>query len=197
MINRIKIGILGGSFDPVHKAHIELAKAVYEQCELDLLLFVPARQAALKDNEVCATAQDRLNMLEIATKNLSINYQIDTFELDKDEVSYSIDTAKYLYNKYPNAKLVWIIGSDHIGKLDKWKDVDQLCNIVEFACAKRDGYPLQADTIPLSAKIEYVKFEPILVSSTEIRKHLKNGKNLETMLESKVISYIKDKKLNK
>ena len=193
----IKIGILGGSFDPVHKAHIELAKTVYEQCDLDLLLFIPARQAALKDNEVCATSQDRLKMLELATQKLAINYSIDTFELSNENISYSIDTAKYLHNKYPNAKLVWIIGSDHIGKLDKWKDVDQLCNIVEFACAKRDGYPLQADTIPLSAKIEYVKFEPILVSSTEIRKHLKNGKNLETMLESEVISYIKDKKLYK
>ena len=196
-MERIKIGILGGSFDPVHKAHIELAKAVYEQCELDLLLFIPARQAALKDNQVCATSQDRLKMLEIATQKLAINYSIDTFELSKENISYSIDTAKYLHSKYPNAKLVWIIGSDHIGKLNKWKDVDELCNIVEFACAKRDGYPLQADTIPQSAKIEYVKFEPILVSSTEIRQQLKDGKNLETMLESEVISYIKDRKLYK
>ena len=101
----------------------------------------------------------------------------------------------YLRNKYPNAKLIWIIGSDHIDKLCKWKDVDNLCNIVEFACAKRPNYALEADSIPQNAKIQFINFQPLQISSTDIRQFLKQEKNLQTMLESEIISYINDNKL--
>ncbi len=189
------IGILGGSFDPVHKAHIELAKAAFKQCALDKLLFIPAKQAPLKEQNVCADDLSRLHMLKLATQHLDFDCEIDTIEMTRDGISYSIDTAKYLKCKYPNSRLIWIIGSDHIGKLAKWKDIDALCEIIEFACAKRPNNPLSADDLPKNAKITFIDFSPIDISSTEIRNDILRKKNLEKFLEPDIISYINKNKL--
>ncbi len=189
------IGILGGSFDPIHKAHLELARLAFAQCGLDKLVFIPAKQAPLKEQNVCASAEHRLNMLKFAIANLNFDCEIDTFEIKRDCVSYSIDTAKYLKEKYPNARLIWIIGSDHIGKLAKWKDVDELCQIVEFACAKRPNSPLRADDLPKNAKITFIKLAPLDISSTQIRNAILMKKNLESFLETDIINYINQNKL--
>lgn len=189
------IGILGGSFDPVHKAHMALASEACKQGRLDKLLLVPARQAALKDNVVCASDEHRLAMLELSAKKLDVDFQIELFELQREGVSFSIDTAKHLRKKYPQAKLFWIIGSDHISKLSKWKDINELCQIVEFICAKRPNYSLLADDVPACAKITYIDFQPLDISSTEIRENIKLKKNLNSNLDTDVISYINEHKL--
>ena len=194
-MSNLSIGILGGSFDPIHNAHIQLAKNASIQCALDMLVFMPARQAALKDNTACTTTEHRLKMLELATSKLDINFSIDTFEINRQGVSYSIDTAKYMKKKYPDAKIIWIIGSDHISKLHKWKDIDLLCEIVEYACAKRPNYALDDISVPKQAKISYIDFTPLEISSTNIRDYIRNQKNLERTLDIDVISYIKQNKL--
>ena len=194
-MNICNIGILGGSFDPVHKAHIALATEACRQCGLDKLLIVPARQAALKESDVCASDEHRLAMLEIATKKLQTDFEIELFELQREGVSYSIDTAKYLKEKYPYANLFWIIGSDHIAKLSKWKDIHQLCKIVKFICAKRPNYPMNVEVVPPCAEISYIDFQPLDISSTQIRENIKLKKNLNSILDTDVISYITDHKL--
>ena len=194
-MKKTTIGILGGSFDPIHKAHTELAKAAFVQCALDKLLFIPARQAALKEQNVCANAQERLDMLQMVIQKLPINSEIETVELSRSGISYSIDTAKYLKEKYPDCRLIWIIGSDHIEKLSKWKDIEQLCKIVEFACAQRPKNPIHSDNTPKNAKISFIDFEPLDISSTEIRNRIFQKKNLESFLDDDIISYINKNKL--
>ena len=189
------IGILGGSFDPVHNAHMKLAEAARRQCALDKLIFVPARQAALKDCPAAAPAAHRLEMLKIAASRLDFAFEIDEFELSRGGVGYSIDTALHLRGIYPNARLIWIIGSDHIGKLAQWKDIERLCSIVEFACARRPGYSLSADGAPKCARISFIDFDPLDISSTAARKAIAVKKNAESMLDIAVISYINKHKL--
>ena len=192
------IGILGGSFDPVHLTHTALGAAAFEQCGLSELLFVPARQAALKPDTVCASAQDRLEMLKIAVGKLPFNCRIETCEIGRAGVSYSIDTARYLRQKYGDgAKLVWIIGGDHIAKLSKWKDIDELCSLVEFACAGRPDCAADKSLLPQCAKVKFIDFELSPLSSSEIRRLAAEGKFLNSMLDADVISYIKDHNLYK
>lgn len=193
----LTIGILGGSFDPVHNAHIRLAEAAQRQCALSRLVFVPARQAALKPQSVCASDAHRLAMLKLAAARLAFEYQIDDFELSRPGVSYSIDTARHFRALYPSARLVWIIGSDHIGKLSQWKDAAALCGIVEFACARRPDYPIDSAlaAVPPNAKISFIDFDPLDISSTAVRRAVAGKKNIDSMLDIAVISYINKYKL--
>lgn len=195
MSGKYTVGILGGSFDPPHKAHIELAKAAFAQCGLDRLLFVPARQAALKINSVCADGRQRVDMLRICAEKLDFDWLIEAFELSREGVSYSIDTARFLAEKYPNADLVWIIGSDHIGKLSAWRDAEALCEIVRFACAGRPRCPLKDESLPKNARIEFLDFAPMDISSSSIRADIAAGGDVSAMLDPNVISYIKNNKL--
>ena len=197
MDNGCSIGILGGSFDPVHKAHMAIAEAAARQMRLGRILLVPAFQAALKPESVCASDAHRLRMLEIAAAKMSAKCEIDTCELMRGGVSYSIDTARYLRAKYSDARLVWIIGSDHIGKLSRWRDIDELCGIVEFACAARPNYSVSAADLPKSARITFVETELSDISSSEIRECVRLGKNTDSMLDSDVALYINENKLYK
>ena len=197
MDNGCSIGILGGSFDPVHRVHMAIAEAAARRLRLDKILLVPAFQAALKSESVCASDAHRLRMLEIAAAKMAAKCEIDTCELLRGGVSYSIDTARYLRAKYPTARLVWIIGSDHIGKLSRWRDIDELCEIVEFACAARPNCPTTAADLPKTARITFVKTELSDVSSSEIRERIRLGKNTDSMLDSDVALYINENKLYK
>lgn len=191
------IGILGGSFDPVHLGHMRLAEAAHSECGLDKLLFVPAYQAPLKPSKTGACARDRLAMLEIAVEKLSFSAEIETFEICRNSISYSIDTARYLAGKYPKSRLIWIIGADHVQKLHLWKDIEELLGIVEFACAARPGYAIDKTLLPAGARVGVINFDPVEISSSQIREALSCGKNLNSMLDADVISYIKSHNLYK
>ena len=120
---KIITGILGGSFDPIHLGHIKLAESALKSGIIDEIFFIPASQAPLRDAPVRVSASQRLQMLKIALANFEYPYTIEECEIQRGEVSYAIDTAKFLSEKYPNREFKWIVGADHIAKLSKWKDI--------------------------------------------------------------------------
>ena len=178
----MRIGILGGSFDPVHNAHISLAESAAKQLGLDLVIFMPARCAALKDGPPSATCQQRVEMLKIALQSVKFPYEISDIEIKRDGISYSIDTVRELIKKYPDAEIYWIIGSDHLQKLSKWRDIGEFCKLAKFACAK-------------CARIEPIDFDPIDISSTSLRRSLKNGDTRNLDISPNVLDYILKNKL--
>ena len=190
-----RIGILGGSFDPIHKAHLAIAESAYEQSGLSKIIFIPAKQAPLRDAPVRAQDADRLAMLKLALRNFKYPYEIDEFEIRRHQTSYSIDTALHLSNKYPGAELCWIIGADHIGKLSQWKQIEKLGKIISFICAVRNGYDTDETLIPQGVKLEFIDFAPLPYSSTEIRNRLKNGLDCDLMLDPSVKKYILEHRL--
>ncbi len=194
-IEKISVGILGGSFDPIHIGHLKLAQAAVETGIASQILFVPAFQAPLRDCAVRAPAEHRLHMLEIALKKFSYPYKIETCEIERGEISYAIDTAKELSKKYPNAKLKWIIGADHIAKLSNWKNIDELAKVVSFACAQRNGFSVDTALLPKNLELEFFEFTPIPHSSTQIRNDLSMGKKNLFMLDDNVEEYIFKHKL--
>ena len=116
----MKIYFLGGSFDPPHKGHLKIAKSCLKYC--DKFLFIPSKRTPHKDNIPYFSNKDRVNMLELLVQDKS-NIDIDLFELkSKNNISYSINTVKYLNKKYQKSDIYMVLGSDLIDNLDSWKD---------------------------------------------------------------------------
>ncbi|MEE3927986.1 nicotinate-nucleotide adenylyltransferase [Mycoplasmopsis ciconiae] len=129
-----KIGIYGGSFDPVHKGHTKMMKEAIDLLDLDILNVVPAFISPFKTKKDNAKAEDRIKMLELV---LPPKAQICDFEIKRNNVSYTIDTVKYIKNKYPDCELYLIIGSDNLTKLHKWKDIDLIAQLAKIAVLRR------------------------------------------------------------
>ena len=199
MENSERIGIMGGAFDPVHFGHLQLAKTAYEKLALSKVIFMPSKRSPLKMFSPTAPDNDRLQMLALALKNAPFKSEICEYEILSEKTpSYSIDTAKYLKEQYPNAKFYWIIGQDQYRQLDRWYKIKELCKIVSFAVFERKGYP-STENAALNdiADIEKVQWHAIQISSTEIREKVKNLQPLNLELPQEVISYIESRKLYK
>jgi nicotinate-nucleotide adenylyltransferase len=185
----VKIGFLGGSFDPVHFGHLLAAQDAYEQYKLDRLIFVPAAQAPLKPTEVQSSAEDRLGMLRAAIE-WDRRFEISDVELRRGGVSYTIDSARHFRTLYPNDELYWVIGGDQLPKLHLWKSIDELARIVEFIFLERPGYPTKANPDTPGLRLHRCDGHLLAVSSTELRERTRRSLSLDYFVPHKAIIYI-------
>ncbi len=190
----MKIGFLGGSFDPVHFGHLLAAQDAFEQHHLDRLVLVPAAQAPLKPSDVQSSAVDRLAMLRAAVE-WDRRFEISDVELCRGGVSYTIDSVRHFRALYPNDELYWIIGGDQLPKLQLWREVETLAQLVEFIFLERPGFPVKAaPTIP-GLKLHRCDGHLLAISSTELRERTRRGLSLEYFVPHKAIVYIKQQGL--
>lgn len=185
----VKIGFLGGSFDPVHFGHLIAAQDAYEQYQLDRLILVPAAQAPLKPEDVKSTAEDRLAMLRAAVE-WDRRFEISDFELRRGGVSYTIDSARHFRALYPNDRLFWIIGGDQLPKLHLWKDAAELAKLVEFIFLERPGHPVKATPNIPNLRLHRCDGHLVEISSTELRARVRHGLSLDYFVPHKAILYI-------
>lgn len=190
----VKIGFLGGSFDPVHFGHLLAAQDAYEQYQLDRLILVPAAQAPLKPNDVQSSIEDRLAMLR-ASIEWDRRFEISDFELRRGGVSYTIDSARYFRSQFPNDELYWVIGGDQLPKLHLWKDIVELAQLVEFIFLERPGYPVKARPDIPGLRLHRCDGHLLAISSTELRDRTRRGLSLDYFVPHKAIVYIKDHSL--
>lgn len=193
-VAEVKIGLLGGSFDPVHFGHLLAAQDAFEQHRLDRLIFVPAAQAPLKPNDVQSTAADRLAMLREAIQ-WDKRFEISDFELNRGGVSYTIDSARHFRMLYPNDQLFWIVGGDQLPKLHLWRDIDEVVKLVEFIFLERPGYPVKAHPEIPGLRLHRCDGHLLAVSSTELRERTRHGLSLDYFVPHKAIVYIQEKGL--
>lgn len=190
----VKIGFLGGSFDPVHFGHMLVAQDAYEQMRLDKLIFVPAAQAPLKAADSRASAGDRLGMLSAVIEG-DARFGLSDFEVRRGGVSYTVDSARHFRAEHPNDSLYWIIGADQLAKLPLWKDVGELATLVEFICLGRPGVPgARAPAIP-GLRVTRCEGHLMAVSSTELRARVRGGLSLHYFVPQKAIDYIRKRGL--
>lgn len=180
---RLRIGIYGGTFDPVHLGHLLVAQAALEELALDRLCFVPAAQSPFKPDQLAAPASLRLRLLRIALAGGS-RLEVDPQEIERGGTSYSIDTARAYSRRFPGAQLFWLIGADHVPSLPKWRDADALAALVEFVVLPRPG---AAPALPPAGfRIRQLKGFPLAVSSSELRARARAGLPLHPLVPAAV-----------
>jgi nicotinate-nucleotide adenylyltransferase len=165
-----KIGLYGGSFDPVHLGHLLVAQAAMEETALERLCFIPAAQSPFKPDALPTPPAERLRLLRLALAGKA-NCEIDEQEIKRGGVSYTIDTVRDYRRRFPQAELFYLIGADHVPSLFKWREAGELAKLVEFVAIPRPGQADAAFAAPFRGRT--LKGWPLGVSASQIRARVK------------------------
>jgi nicotinate-nucleotide adenylyltransferase len=188
-----RIGIFGGTFDPIHTAHLVVADAVRRELGLDRMLLVVANQPWQKQGERAVTrAEDRLAMVEAAVDGWP-GLEPSRMEIERGGPSYTIDTVRQLRRDHPGAELVVVVGSDVVGGLTTWRDETALRQEVTLAVVGRPGAPLEPP--PPGWHAVNVPVAPFDVSSTHLRERLESGQTVDGLVPESVIRCIEQRGL--
>ncbi len=190
----MKIGFLGGGFDPVHFGHLLAAQDALEQFRLDRLILVPAARAPLKAGEPQSAPEDRLAMLQAAVE-WDRRFEISDFEIRRGGVSYTVDSARFFRAAHPGDDLYWIIGGDQLPQLHLWKDIGELARLVEFIYLERPGFPAKGHPDVPGLRLHRCDGHLLAVSSTELRERARRGLSLDYFVPHKAVVYIREKGL--
>ena len=182
-----KIGILGGTFDPVHLGHIQIANYATSHLALDRFYFLPTYCPVHKANEAITDAKHRMNMLELSIADYP-KFHIETTEIQAEgKLVYTIDTLKILKQKYKNAYLYFLIGADQHAVFSTWKNPEEIIKLVQVVSVSRFGY-----TKDQAYPIYELPMSNIHISSTQIRTWIKNHTCIEAFVHPNVVKYIKE-----
>jgi len=186
----MKIGILGGTFNPVHIGHLILAEEAREKLGLDKIVFIPTALPPHKDSLNIALADKRLKMLKLAIRGNKY-FMVSDIEIKRQGRSYTIDTLKELKQKYSRDELYFIIGSDLLKYLNEWKDLNEIIKMVKFVAATRPGYPLEQ----IPQYIKTLAIRAVDVSGFEVRECVQENKSFRYLVPEAVFNYINKNKL--
>ncbi|MFH1202611.1 MAG: nicotinate-nucleotide adenylyltransferase [Candidatus Omnitrophota bacterium] len=187
----MRIGILGGTFNPIHTGHLILAEEVRNCLYLDRVIFIPSNLPPHKDERDIAPALHRLRMVKLAASN-NPNFSVCDIEIKRKGKSYSVDTIKQLKEKLgKNTELFFITGSDASNYLRKWKDVKELFKLAKFVMALRPGYKLKG----IYRDVITLKIKALDISGYEIRQRIKRNESIRYLMPDLVREYIEKKGL--
>lgn len=187
-----KVGIFGGTFDPIHLGHLITAQSVREIRKLEKIIFIPAFISPHKSDVKTSSAEHRLNMIKLAIDGISF-FDYSDIEIEKGGVSFTIDTLKELKNKYDD--LEFIIGYDNIFEFHTWKDPDEIMNLAKVIVLKRrSSHPPQFMDKYYNQAI-FVQTRGIEISATDLRERVKKGQPINFLVPPKVMEYIYNNKL--
>jgi len=197
----VKTGIFGGSFNPVHKGHIHLARSVRDDLNLDRVIFVPSKIPPHKSNTEYVSEIHRLKMLELAVSGEK-NFEISDYEIRCERISYSIYTVEHFHKLYPSDELYLLIGSDMLLSFEKWYRFKDIMLLASLAVVSRDSSDFRilaekSECLSQYGKIILNSVPPFLSSSTEIRKKIRENDNYACYLNKNVVQYITSNNLYK
>jgi len=187
-----RIGLFGGSFDPVHNGHLLVAMAACEEIGLERVFFIPAAQSPFKPESKPAPPEMRLRLLRLALAGKT-NYEVDQQELQRGGTSYTIDTVRDYKTRFPKSELFYLIGADHIPQLHKWRSADELARSVEFVAIPRPGQTAPAS--PAGFRVRALHGFPFGVSSSQIRERIRAGKSIDGLVPAAVTEAIRNSRL--
>lgn len=190
-----KIGLLGGTFNPVHLGHVYMAKEILKEFSLDKIIFIPVGDPPHKEGNKIVNKEHRFAMLEIATADEK-KFFVSRIELDRVGKTYTIDTMRQLKSEY-DADFYFIIGADTLFELPTWKEYEEVFKITDFICISRPGYDEDKAQAykkyykeRFSKDIRFSSSTGLDMSSEEIRAKLKNGESVKGFLDENVEYYI-------
>lgn len=198
MFKTKKTGIFGGTFNPPHIGHLEIAKEAGSRYMLDNVIFVPSYMPPHKDPRAVLDGAHRANMVKLLIEGSS-NLIFSDYELSKKTVSYSIDTIKYFETEFPGEKFYFIIGSDAFYGIDTWKEHEQVLKLIDFIVYERKGSPREKVMKKFQHlnNIFWIENRYINLSSSDIRAEIRDGVNPVEETGEKVHGYIEEYKLYK
>jgi nicotinate-nucleotide adenylyltransferase len=190
---RMRIGLVGGSFNPIHRGHLAIARSARETLGLDRVVLVPSARPPHKRDSTLAPAEDRLAMARLASKD-EPGFEVSAIELERTGPSYTIDTVRSFLAASPGAEVHFVIGADSVPELRTWKDARALLGLAKFAVAVRPGYDLTRDLRDLErefgVRLTMIPTEPDPLSATEIRDRVREGKSIDGLVPAAVRDYI-------
>jgi nicotinate-nucleotide adenylyltransferase len=191
-----KIGIMGGTFNPIHYGHLLLAESAFYQFKLDEILIMPTKNPYYKNLSSLITEEDRVNMVRLAIED-NDHFVLSKEELDRDGTTYTVETLHNLTAKHPECEYYFIMGADSLYHIESWKEPDKIMQMAVILVACRDG----GSSSSLKSQIDYIisKYDadirllvaPVLeISSHDIRRRVREGESIRYLLPDKVVDYI-------
>ncbi|HTP79435.1 MAG TPA: nicotinate-nucleotide adenylyltransferase [Bacteroidota bacterium] len=184
-----RIGIFGGSFDPVHNGHLRIATKAMNQLHLDRIFFLPAYFPPHKRKGPLATASNRLAMLRLAIRD-EPRWKVLTLEVRRRGVSYTFQSVRTIRTRYPKAKLFLIVGSDNAAQFESWRNFREILRHTVLAVYPRRGFRFQRKLGALKSHTQVIKSDAINDSSTEIRRRVRSSRSIASLVPPKVGRYI-------
>jgi nicotinate-nucleotide adenylyltransferase len=188
-----RIGIMGGTFDPVHHGHLVAASEVQSRFELDEVIFVPTGQPWQKIHQTVSPPEDRYLMTVIATAS-NPRFSVSRVDIDRRGTTYTIDTLRDLHAAYANADLFFITGADALEQILSWRRADELFDLAHFVGVTRPGYDLDAHHLP-SGAISLIEVPAMAISSTACRARVAAGEPVWYLVPDGVVQYIQKRNL--
>ena len=190
--HRPRVGVFGGTFDPIHRGHVQVAEAVSAALGLDRMLVVVANEPWQKQDRPVTPAEDRYAMVVAALADRP-GLEASRIELDRGGPSYTVDTVRDLLAAEPDVEVVVVVGADVAASLDTWRDHEVLRDLVSLAVVDRPGTPVVDP--PPGWRFTHVPVDPVDVSSTELRALLETGAPVDELVPEAVIRCVSDRGL--
>jgi nicotinate-nucleotide adenylyltransferase len=189
-----KIGVMGGTFDPIHHGHLVAASEVADRFGLDEVVFVPTGQPWQKGDIAVSSAEDRYLMTVIATAS-NPRFHVSRADIERDGPTYTVDTLRDLREQYgPKTRLFFITGADALERILSWKDTDQVFSLAHFIGVTRPGFHLSAAHLPADT-VSLVQVPAMAISSTDCRDRVAAGQPVWYLVPDGVVQYIAKRRL--
>lgn len=190
-----RLGIMGGTFDPIHNGHLVAAEQASHDLNLDVVVFVPAGSPAFKQNRHVSSSEDRHAMTLLATAD-NPDFLVSRIEVDREGITYTADTLELLRSYYPeNVELFFITGADAILEIISWHNAERIAKLAHLVGATRPGYDLEnARSIiaksGLDFKVTYLEVPALAISSSNLRSRVSKGESLRYLTPDPVVGYV-------
>ena len=190
-----RLGIMGGTFDPIHNGHLVAAEQAFDDLSLDLVVFMPAGQPAFKQGKQVTSGEERFAMTLLATAD-NPHFVASRFEIDREGVTYTADTLRLLRELYPdNVEFYFITGADAITEIVSWRDAADIARLAHLVGATRPGYDLDRawDAIAASGldfDVTYLSVPALAISSSYLRERVMAGQSLRYLTPDQVTGYL-------
>ncbi len=205
-----KVALFGGTFDPIHLGHIACVQHLVEKMDFSKVVLIPTGKNPLKLDRIPASAEDRLKMLELAIRDYQDEITVDEFEMMQNSPSYSFETLQRYQQEYAPEELFLVMGIDTFNEFDQWKNFEEIISMTNLLVVSRPPYrrPFGVEDLPSGVQkhvnsydrgfalldsgrtIEFVTIKTEDISSTQVRKKLKSGKSLDSLIDMDVEKYI-------
>lgn len=188
-----RIGIMGGTFDPIHNGHLVAGSEVAYRFGLDIVLYVPTGEPWQKADRKVSDKEDRYLMTVIATAS-NPRFTVSRVDIDREGATYTIDTLRDLRQQFPDAELYFITGADSLQNIRSWKNYEEMFELAQFVGVNRPGYEVNRSDLP-ERTVQLIEIPAMAISSTDCRARARAGQPVWYLVPDGVVQYIEKRKL--